>query len=192
MSTIKTNQIQHTANGAAAFTLPTSDGSSGQFLKTNASGALSFGSGGKILQYKYKEVSGTTYSTTSSTFQNISDFDLTVTPTSATSILIIQVNLRIALWHSTGNGGNMTVRISDDNASTYLSDGLVYIYRYDTGGTYWEGTDTQVTSVVAGSTNARTYKLYYKQNDGQMARINQNNSTNIMDRSSIQVMEVAA
>ena len=192
MSKIQANQIQHTQNGAAVFTLPTSDGSSGQFLKTNASGALSFGSGGKILQYKYKEVSGTTYSTTSSTFQNISDFDLTVTPTSATSILIIQVNLRIALWHSTGNGGNMTVRISDDNASTYLSDGLVYIYRYDTGGAYWEGTDTQVTSVVAGSTNARTYKLYYKQNDGQMARINQNNSTNIMDRSSIQVMEVAA
>ena len=50
MSKIQTNQIQHTQNGAAVFTLPTSDGSSGQFLKTNASGALSFASGGKILQ----------------------------------------------------------------------------------------------------------------------------------------------
>ena len=42
MSKIQTNKIQHTANGAAEFTLPTADGSSGQFLKTNASGVLSF------------------------------------------------------------------------------------------------------------------------------------------------------
>tara|TARA_R100000329_G_scaffold41068_1_gene38401 strand:- start:352 stop:1059 length:708 start_codon:yes stop_codon:yes gene_type:complete len=42
MSKIQTNQIQHTQNGAAVFTLPTADGSNGQFLKTNASGVLSF------------------------------------------------------------------------------------------------------------------------------------------------------
>ena len=42
MSTIKTNQIQHTQNGAAVFTLPTSDGSANQVLKTNGSGTLSF------------------------------------------------------------------------------------------------------------------------------------------------------
>ncbi len=45
MSKIQTNQIQHTQNGAAVFTLPSSDGTNGQFLKTNASGTLSFGSG---------------------------------------------------------------------------------------------------------------------------------------------------
>ena len=42
MSTIKTNKLVHTANGASEFTLPQTDGSSGQFLKTNGSGALSF------------------------------------------------------------------------------------------------------------------------------------------------------
>ena len=42
MSKIQTNKLQHTANGAAEFTLPTADGTSGQFLKTNASGVLSF------------------------------------------------------------------------------------------------------------------------------------------------------
>ena len=42
MSKIQTNKIQHTANGAAEFTLPTADGTSGQFLRTNASGVLSF------------------------------------------------------------------------------------------------------------------------------------------------------
>ena len=43
MSKIQTNQIQHTQNGAQVFTIPTSDGSNGQFMKTDGSGALSFG-----------------------------------------------------------------------------------------------------------------------------------------------------
>jgi len=42
MSTIKTNQLAHTANGAATYTLPQTDGSSGQVLQTNGSGALSW------------------------------------------------------------------------------------------------------------------------------------------------------
>ena len=42
MSKIIANQIQHTQNGAAVFTLPTSDGSADQVIKTNGSGALSF------------------------------------------------------------------------------------------------------------------------------------------------------
>tara|TARA_B100000214_G_scaffold370388_1_gene344961 strand:+ start:1211 stop:1813 length:603 start_codon:yes stop_codon:yes gene_type:complete len=42
MSKIQANQIQHTQNGAAVFTLPTSDGSTGQVIKTDGSGALSF------------------------------------------------------------------------------------------------------------------------------------------------------
>ena len=46
MSTIKTNQLAHTANGASVFTLPTTDGSNGQALKTNGSGTLSFGTAG--------------------------------------------------------------------------------------------------------------------------------------------------
>lgn len=42
MSTIKTNQLAHTANGASVFTLPTTDGSANQVIETNGSGALSF------------------------------------------------------------------------------------------------------------------------------------------------------
>ena len=42
MSKIIANQIQHTQNGAAVFTLPTSDGSANQVIKTDGSGALSF------------------------------------------------------------------------------------------------------------------------------------------------------
>ena len=42
MSKIQTNQLQHTANGAAVFTLPTADGSADEVLKTNGSGTLAF------------------------------------------------------------------------------------------------------------------------------------------------------
>lgn len=42
MSTIKTNQLAHTANGAAVYTLPQTDGSAGQVLQTNGSGVLSW------------------------------------------------------------------------------------------------------------------------------------------------------
>ena len=49
---VKTNQVSHTANGASVFTLPQTDGSANQVLKTNGSGALSFGaaSNGNSLQ----------------------------------------------------------------------------------------------------------------------------------------------
>ena len=52
MSKIQTNKIQHTANGAAEFTLPTADGTNGQVLTTNGSGTLRFGTDqkGKVLQ----------------------------------------------------------------------------------------------------------------------------------------------
>ena len=42
MSKIQTNTIQHTANGAAVYTLPQTDGSAGQVLKTDGSGNLSW------------------------------------------------------------------------------------------------------------------------------------------------------
>ena len=42
MSKIQTNKLQHTGTGAAEFTLPQTDGSAGQVLKTDGSGNLSW------------------------------------------------------------------------------------------------------------------------------------------------------
>ena len=42
MSKIQTNQLQHTANGAAVYTLPQTDGSAGQVLQTDGSGSLTW------------------------------------------------------------------------------------------------------------------------------------------------------
>ena len=55
MSTIKTNQLSHTANGAVTFTLPQVDGSANQVLQTNGSGVLSWVTlpAGGLSEYDY-------------------------------------------------------------------------------------------------------------------------------------------
>ena len=43
MSTLKVNKLQKTVSGAATFTLPTDDGTAGQYLKTDGDGNLTWG-----------------------------------------------------------------------------------------------------------------------------------------------------
>ena len=58
MSTIKTNQLAHTANGAATYTLPQTDGSAGQVLKTDGSGNLSWVTPGVIMADQWRRTAG--------------------------------------------------------------------------------------------------------------------------------------
>ena len=97
MSKIQTNQIQHTANGAAVFTLPTSDGSAGQVLTTNGSGVLSWTNDkGKILQVGNTTLNTRTTLTMTNQYGNndaniyyITGIDTTITTTQANSKLLI-------------------------------------------------------------------------------------------------------
>lgn len=90
MSKIQTNTIQHTANGAAVFTLPTSDGTNGQVLKTDGSGTLSFGAdqAGKILQVVESADYSSQTSTSSTTFQD-TGITATITPSSSSSKVLV-------------------------------------------------------------------------------------------------------
>lgn len=97
MSKIQTNQIQHTQNGAAVFTLPSSDGTSGQFLKTNASGTLSFGSGGKILQVVHAvNNSYASVDSTKNTSITSLSFDCQITPSSTSNIIILYYSITLS------------------------------------------------------------------------------------------------
>ena len=98
MSKIQTNKIQHTATGATEFTLPTTDGTNGQVLKTNGSGVLSFGTdqGGKILQVVNTTYNDRTtislpnaYANNSSNIYYYTQLDTTITTTSANSKILI-------------------------------------------------------------------------------------------------------
>ena len=95
MSKIQTNKLQHTANGAAEFTLPTSDGTNGQVLKTNGSGTLSFGAdqGGKILQVvsvsdAVRESVGTVSLSSANTYYD-TPFAVTITPSATSSKILL-------------------------------------------------------------------------------------------------------
>ena len=116
MSKIQTNTIQHTANGAAVFTLPQTDGSSGQYMKTDGSGALSFGTvssggGGKILQV-VQDFKGDEWS--QSTSNNTSYYDITglcqsITPTTSGNKILILVSLALGANQATQRMGVRTV-----------------------------------------------------------------------------------
>ena len=102
MSKIQANQIQHTQNGAAVFTLPTSDGSAGQVLTTNGSGVLSWADDqkGKILQVANTTFNSRTslsitnqYANNSSNIYYVTGIDTTVTTTQANSKLLISGSL---------------------------------------------------------------------------------------------------
>ena len=72
MSKLQTNQLQHTANGAAVYTLPQTDGSAGQVLKTDGSGNLSWGSNDSgLVKLATIEVAEASASTTAFHFNSV-------------------------------------------------------------------------------------------------------------------------
>ena len=102
MSTIKTNQLAHTANGASVYTLPQTDGSSGQVLRTDGSGNLSWvNDSGKVLQVVTATVE-TAQSWSSASYVDISG--LTATINGVTSGTSIMVDIQLLLGRNTGNG----------------------------------------------------------------------------------------
>ena len=108
MSKLQTNQIQHTATGAAEFTLPSTDGTSGQFLKTDGSGNLSFAAagGGKVLQVVQESKKNTASETVGSgTNDNSSGLtgDLiskAITPSNASNLILIRASLMVGISHN--------------------------------------------------------------------------------------------
>ena len=95
MSTIKTNQLAHTANGASVYTLPQTDGSAGQVLRTDGSGNLSWvNDSGKILQVVSSHKVNA-FATTSTSFVDLTGLSRTITPTAASSKINIIISLHV-------------------------------------------------------------------------------------------------
>tara|TARA_B100000123_G_scaffold35487_1_gene23478 strand:+ start:547 stop:1188 length:642 start_codon:yes stop_codon:yes gene_type:complete len=158
------------------FKLPGSDGSSGQFLKTDGSGALSFDSiaVGKVLQCKvsYDSTMVTVNNTTSGQssqygltgYRVYGDLNtITITPVSATSTMIIQ-------GLSGGTNSNVVFPVQGaygvvailNNSSTGAIDNTDYqYYPLANGlhtGLYLPNTEVQ-GHYAAGNTNAQTWRL---------------------------------
>tara|TARA_R100000773_G_scaffold43102_1_gene41102 strand:- start:300 stop:911 length:612 start_codon:yes stop_codon:yes gene_type:complete len=106
-ATLNTTNIKHGSSGSnnivlnsngsttiGGLTLPTSDGTNGQIIKTNGSGALSFADdqGGKILQFQYKRGGVTTNSSSGGWTDSVeSGHNVNITPTKSDSILYVHL-----------------------------------------------------------------------------------------------------
>lgn len=202
MSKIQANQIQHTQTGAAVFTLPTSDGSSGQFLKTNASGALSFASGGKILQVKqaYKT---DIFSSTSGTFVDVTGLSLTITPSSTSSKVLIRYDVLCSAQSWTKGTIQLGLFFSSDGGSSFsiIGNGTGGNQNVNSVQQLYSNTDSNTEANISGvsleylhspsSTAALQYKLQARiETNGGNFKINaQSHSKN--GASSMTAMEVA-
>ena len=149
-----------TLSADKTFKLPGADGSSGQFLKTDGSGGLSFGSAPaaaitSIRQIKQVRFTGTQSSTSS--YADISGLTITMTPTNATTQMLCIMSL--ATYHN--------------NAQTQLAARIQGAGGYEVGD-YWHPSGTGVPGNINqfimhdhNSTSAQTYTVQFKHESGQ-------------------------
>ena len=196
MSRLVTNELAHTANGAAVYTLPQTDGSAGQFIKTDGSGNLSFDAagGGKVIQMKHK-LSSTQVSTSSSSSYTIAtDLNLSITPTSATNLILGMFTLYMQNYTNGAAQTSGEVAVTDDDESTYLWQQRIRGYDYGNSGMLLTAILGGNHVKVAGNTNARTYKVGIKNISGggnaHGTILNGTSSDNSLRLSSVILMEI--
>lgn len=161
------------------WTLPGSDGSSGQVLQTNGTGTLSFATpaGGKILQVLQDADQGEYWSTSSTTYVQTS-LARAITPSSTSSKVLILVTL-----------SNMAPPASYDmyftlyRNSTNLATGASAAFAYPPGA---YGTESGAITFLdsPSTTSSVTYAVYAKVSAGTGYLGNSGNT------STIQVLEV--
>tara|TARA_R110000824_G_scaffold400674_1_gene608777 strand:- start:64 stop:660 length:597 start_codon:yes stop_codon:yes gene_type:complete len=160
-STIRTDKIGP-ADGSADFTLPTADGTTGQFIKTDGSKALSFATitTGKVLQMVYvftgAYATGSTTIPFDDTIPQITEgnevMTLAITPTSATSKLLVNVDVSGA----SNVQGNWTAALFRDSTANALA--AAQTKQSDTNPDHLD--HLHLTWVAdASSTSATTFKV---------------------------------
>lgn len=168
-----------TSNANIELKLPVADGSANEFLKTDGSGNLSFGAagGGKIKNFVYKNISNQITST-SNNYADATNFNLAITPTSASNLLYFQLNIAgCELYDTSGSDHRAYFALTDDNASSYLQENQFRIYEYGGGyhlGLFLNKSYTITHIKTAGSTSARTYQLRLRLTQGEQVGLNQN------------------
>ena len=155
-------------------------GSAGQALKVNGSAnGFIFGSAGGILQVK--QVKTTAYVTSGSSFTDITGLSITITPTAATTQMMLIPN--ISTYHASGST-QYTIRINSTNST------IDYVI-----GDFWSpgsgvsGNITQFYLDDHNTTSAITYKIQHKHYSGD-GGINKDWSGNLNGVSTFTVIEI--
>ena len=132
-------------------------GSAGQALKVNGAGnGFVFGSAGAILQLK--QVKTTAYVTSGSSFTDITGLSITITPTNATTQMMLIPN--ISTYHATGST-QYSIRLDSSNSTIHYVCGDFW-----SPGSGVSGNITQFYLDDHNTTNAITYKVQHKHYSG--------------------------
>jgi hypothetical protein len=197
-SLLKADKIAATTGGAQEFTLPTADGSAGQYMKTDGSGALSFGTAtaGKVLQV-IQTVKSDTFTTTSTSMVDITGLSVTITPASTSNKVFV-------FGHINGVGlsgtNHFLARLLRDSTVIYAGDassnrtsGMFSGYGHDNNQTQ-HGPILFLDS--PSTTSAVTYKVQCITNTTGTVYVNRSNSdgdasVSLRGVCSIGVMEIS-
>ena len=146
MSTLKTTNIQHPSAGSPAVEL-------------TAAGGLWLG-GGKILQVVRATPTGGTFSTTSTSFTDVSGFSVSITPQKNTSVVLIYLSAYLDL----PTNSYMKLQITDASNNA-ISGAQTMAF----GGASHSGTVVWVSGIgyaTPATTSSVTYKTRFKVNAG--------------------------
>jgi hypothetical protein len=151
--------------GSNTLVLPTGNGSSGQVLSTNGSGALSWANGGKILQV-VQTTKTDTFSTNSTTYLDVTGLSVSITPSSSSNKILVQFGLACT---AVGGVFSAHARILRDSTAVMVGDAA----GSRTRATFmWEGAGESNTPFGAqlldtpATASSITYKVQMQVNNG--------------------------
>jgi len=190
------------AAGSHTLTLPNSGGSSGQYLQTNGSGALSWvtpAAGGKILQV-VQAVKTNVHSSASTSFADIPSYSASITPASASNKILVIADVSFG-----GANGYIAFKLLRNSTDIYIGDAdpggdvqaFFSAYAQSNSSGYIGNSTTRRTAVYLDSpatTSSITYKVQMKTNGitGYINRgYNTGNAVYSRTASSITLLEVA-
>ena len=170
-------------------------------LAANAvtAGKLASGVGGKILQQKFAKKTDSASTSSNSTVETSSDFRTTITPISASSTILVQAFLAIAM-----NASDIAVfRLARNTASDFSGTTTEFLTpstyspsNYQGNIVFWNSAGYMATVPLvayetSSNTTARTYSPFWHVNAGT-AYLNQYTSTTYTMTSVMTVTEIAA
>ena len=143
---------------------------------------------GSVIQVKHAQTKSNS-TQTSGSYVNFANLDVSITPTSSSNLLVFQYNMIVRVRENNSHGAFAWIAVSDDGGSSYLAENYHRTYDYAGDGCDLDCGACGYAIKTAGSTSARTYKMYLKLGDGDSYEINPAGNQN---NSAVTVMEIAA
>ncbi len=172
-----------TINGSGSITGLAQGGIDGTKVVTSAAQPA-----GSIIQVKYAQTKSSTVETSSS-YINFANLDVSITPISSSNLLVFQYTMIVRVRENSSHGAFAWIAVSDDNGRSYLAENYHITYDYGGSGCDLDSGACGYAIKTAGSTSARTYKIYLKLADGDSYEVNPAGNQN---NSAVTVMEIAS